>query len=48
MLGEVARKGLTPLALKIEVFSSATQPSRIGLGSISGAPAPAGRIWKRM
>src|ERR1700740_2256908 len=30
----------------MEVFSSATQPSRIGLGSISGAPAPGGRIWK--
>ena len=25
-----------------------TQPSRIGFGSISGAPAPAGRIWKSM
>jgi hypothetical protein len=36
-VGEVARNGFSPLALKIEVFSSATQPSRIGLGSISGA-----------
>ena len=40
--------GFSPLALKIAVSSSATHPSRIGLGSISGALTPAGRIWKRM
>ena len=44
----VARNGFSPLARKTEVFSSCTQPSRIGFGSISGAPAPAGRIWKSM
>ena len=44
-LGPAARNGFGPFALKIELFSSWTQPSRIGLGSISGAPRPAGRIW---
>jgi hypothetical protein len=47
-LGALEANGLAPLARKMELFSSATQPSRIGLGSISGAPAPVGRIWKSM
>ena len=45
-VGAVAAYGLAPLALNSELFSSATQPSRIGFGSIIGAPTPAGRIWK--
>src|SRR4051812_27401495 len=30
------------------VASSSFQPSRIGFGSIIGAPLPAGRVWKEM
>src|ERR1700722_965902 len=47
-LGVPAANGLCPLARKTELFSSCTQPSRIGFGSISGARGPAGRIWKTM
>src|ERR1700730_14362316 len=47
-VGDVERKGFSPLALKIELCSRDTQPSSTGFGSISGAPAPAGRIWNNI
>jgi hypothetical protein len=41
---EPSTNALRPCARYSAVDSSSFQPSRIGLGSIRGAPLPAGRI----